>query len=89
MHKEMTLNLIVPLGDVRFVFTDGNGSFKEEIIGEKNYKRLTVPPHIWFGFQGKGADKSLILNLANIAHDEEEVERVPLDSFNFNWNNLI
>ena len=88
-HKKMTLNLIVPLGEVRFVFTDGQGSFRQEVIGENNYARLTVPPCIWFGFQGTGSKRNIILNLANMAHSEDEVERKALDSFNFDWNNLI
>ena len=74
-HSEMTLNLVVPLGMVRFVFTDGDGDFLIKEIGEQNFARLTVPPGIWFGFKGLGSGESLILNISNILHDPEEVER--------------
>ena len=42
----MTLNLVVPIGMVRFVFLDSQSSkvSRVEDIGEKNYARPTVPP---------------------------------------------
>jgi hypothetical protein len=52
------------------------------IIGENNYVRITVPPGIWFGFKGEYAPKSLVLNLASITHDPDEVERLPKEAFN-------
>lgn len=86
-HKKMTMNLVVPVGHVRFVFSkDLNGPFEETKIGiESNYARLTVPPGVWFGFQGCASVPSLVLNMANIEHDPDEVERVALDIFKFNW----
>ena len=57
----MTLNLTVPIGKVLFVFMDGNNNFREEIIGEKFYNRVTVPPGLWFGFKNLSRSKSLIL----------------------------
>ena len=74
-HLKMTLNLIVPIGRVRFVFMDNDGLFREEIIGDGNYVRLTIPPGIWFGFKGDYENTSLILNIANIEHSPEEIER--------------
>lgn len=90
LHQRMTLNLVVPFGEARFVFysTDGGRPF-EQTIGEENYARLTVPPGIWFGFQGKKAPFSLILNIADIPHQPDEVERKPLEAFNYNWEFAI
>ena len=52
-HKNMTMNLVVPQGRVKFVFYNHlNKKFLSKIIGEKKYSRITVPPKIWFGFQG-------------------------------------
>ena len=34
-HLRMTLNLIVPVGKVRFVFIDDNNFIREEIIGRQ------------------------------------------------------
>ena len=87
-HFQMTMNLVVPLGEVRFVFYDSASAlFREEIIGEQYYQRLTVPPRIWFGFQGKAKNSSLILNLANRSHSSEEVIRKDLEEIQFNWRN--
>jgi dTDP-4-dehydrorhamnose 3,5-epimerase len=82
-HLRMTMNLIVPVGNVQFVFiTDEGNLLVREIIGENNYVRITVPPGIWFGFKGEFASKSLVLNLASITHDPDEVERLPKEVFN-------
>lgn len=85
-HRRMTLNLIVPVGDVRFAFFAEHGTtWREELIGSSNYARLTVPPGIWFGFQGLAAPFSLVLNVADIPHDPDEVERKPQEGFEFAW----
>ena len=87
-HKHMTLNLVVPIGKVKFVFHDKNypNQFREEIIGEDNYCRLTVPPDIWFGFQGLSDYPSLIINISDIEHDDKENIKVDIDTFAFKWS---
>ena len=87
-HMNMTLNLVVPIGSVKFVFIDDQGSFREELLGEENYKRITVPPTIWFGFCGLAEPRSLLMNISDIIHDQEEVERVNLDSINYKWDKI-
>lgn len=84
-HTRMTLNLVVPVGRVRFVFTDGAGAFTVEEAGEDRYVRLTVAPNVWFGFQGLRAPQSLVLNVADLPHDPMEVERLPLAAINYQW----
>lgn len=85
-HNHMKMNLVVPVGSVRFVFvSDDFKHFREEIIGVDRYSRLEVPPGIWFGFQGIKAPSNLVLNIANIPHSPEEVERSDLSSINFSW----
>ena len=83
-HKRMTLNLVVPKGEVRFVLANAN-KFETIIIGEKNYSLLTVYPGVWFGFQGLSIDTSLVLNLANVEHDNTEVDRCDVSTFEFDW----
>lgn len=84
LHKEMTMNLIVPIGNVQFIFYSEKGELLlNKTIGEHNYCRLTVPPNIWFGFKGLSNKDSLILNIADMLHNPEEVERKSLDSFPF------
>ncbi len=86
-HKKMIMNLIVPVGNVRFVFTDLSGNFMSHEIGEHHYARITVPPNIWFGFKGLDSKvSSLVLNVSSIPHDPDEVERNDVDSILFNWD---
>ena len=89
-HTRMTMNVVVPLGQVRFVFrcinTDGVEEFRVVDIGVDHYARLTVPPGTWFGFQGLHTPKSLLLNIANIPHDPNEVEHLALTDINYVWN---
>ena len=84
-HTKMTMNLIVPVGSVKFVMTDGK-DFQEYNLSKENYKRLTVPPMIWFGFQGRSSEDSLILNIADILHDPEEVIKCDLNEFIYDWS---
>ena len=89
-HTQMTMNVVVPVGQVRFVFrcdnTDGIEEFRIEEIGVDRFVRITVPPGIWFGFQGLHTPQSLLLNIANIPHDPNEVERLALTDINYDWN---
>ena len=88
-HLHMTMNLIVPLGTVRFIFYElENSSFREERIGTFSYARLTVPPRIWFGFQGISETPSLMLNVANMLHDPKEIERKSLEEIQFDWQEV-
>ena len=85
-HLKMTLNLTVPVGEVNFVFySQSKKQFKIIKIGEKNYARLTVPPKVWFGFQGLSKPESVILNLANIQHSKKEILRKTKNQIKFSW----
>jgi dTDP-4-dehydrorhamnose 3,5-epimerase len=80
-HLEMTLNFVVPMGEIRFViYDDREGSstinnFFDIILGENNYQRITIPPGVWVAFSGVGSKYNLLLNLANLEHNPVEVER--------------
>ena len=88
-HKKMTLNLIVPVGSIRFNFLDfreESSTFKEKFaltLSNKDYSRLTVPPKIWFGFKGLGDKTNLLVNIGNMPHDDNEVETKDIDKFEF------
>tara|TARA_B100000242_G_scaffold265989_1_gene214502 strand:+ start:1239 stop:1667 length:429 start_codon:yes stop_codon:yes gene_type:complete len=83
-HLRMTMNLIVPVGNVQFNFYDDRKLLiKNIVIGEKNYSRITVPPMIWFGFKGISNNTSYILNISDVLHDPSEQERKPLTFLNF------
>lgn len=91
-HKRMTLNLVVPVGKVYFVLYDdrekssSKGNFFEIEISPNDYQRLTVPPGLWLAFRGKSNDTNLILNVSDIEHDPNEIERLDLDQIGYNWN---
>jgi len=93
-HKKMTLNLIVPVGSVLFVVYDDRkesktqGNFMSIEISQDNYQRLTIPPGVRLGFKGVGNDINLILDVADVEHDPDEVERVDLDQIEYNWEPL-
>jgi dTDP-4-dehydrorhamnose 3,5-epimerase len=88
-HREMTLNLIVPLGKIKFVLFDDRDNrpkFQEVIISKSNYCRLTVPPMVWMGFQGLSENKSILLNIANIEHNIDEVDRKEIEKIQYEWS---
>lgn len=85
-HTRMTMNIVVPIGEVRFVFClEGADEFRVEDIGVNRYVRMTVPPGILFGFKGLSAPQSLVLNIANIPHDPNEADRLELLDINYGW----
>ena len=59
--------------------------FFEYILSHKNYSRLTVSPNIWFAFMGLEKNDSLILNISNILHSDNEVEAKVIDEINYDW----
>mgnify|MGYP001294040106 CR=1 FL=1 len=86
-HLNMTCNLIVPHGKVRFVFFDDHIGNKEIVdIGVDNYCRITVKPKTWFGFKGLNSPSSLILNISDIPHNPKEIERKEINSIKFDWS---
>lgn len=84
-HLQMTLNIVVPFGEIICAFLDEKGAIREELIGENRYVRLTVPPGIWFGFKGLYSPYSIMMNIADIAHDPKEIERKTMDQFKYDW----
>ena len=40
---------------------------------------------IWVGFQGLGEDYSMLVNLANLPHNPEEVDTMNLDKIQYDW----
>ena len=90
-HKLMTLNLIVCVGEVRFVIYDdrrkitSENLFQEVILSNENYARLTIPPMVWMGFQGIRSETNMLLNIVDIEHQPEEIDRLTLNDINFDW----
>ena len=93
-HTSLTMNLIVPYGEVAFIIFDNrtnsktNNSFFKTIISPKSYNRLTVPPNLWVAFHGVGKKNNIILNIASAEHDFQEMEKLELNEIQFDWNKL-
>jgi len=85
-HTKMVMNLLVPVGRVRFVFFENEyAAYRVEEIGVDNYSRITVPPGIWFAFKGLSDSKSIILNVSSIIHDDSESDRKELSEIYYDW----
>ena len=86
-HTRMTLNLVVPVGKIKFVvFNEKSNNFFEIVLSIENYQRLTVKPGLWFAFQGLEKNCNLVLNIANIEHEPTESENKNLEDINYNWD---
>ena len=83
-HTEMTLNLVVVIGEIEFVVYDDN-SFYSVKLSKNNYQRLTVEPGLWLAFKGVSAE-NMLHNLASIEHNTNECKNVDMYSFNYDWN---
>ena len=92
-HTRVTMNLIVPVGAVRFVIYDDRqgsdtyGQFLSCKIGRAidNYARLTVEPGLWLALQGLGPGTSLVLDIVDEEHDPVEAETRELSALPFDW----
>ena len=82
-HTKMTLNLIVVVGEVKFVIYDSYNFFTIN-LSKNNYQRLTISPNLWLGFQGI-YDQNILLNLANIEHNPSESLNEDISVFDYKW----
>jgi dTDP-4-dehydrorhamnose 3,5-epimerase len=86
-HREMTLNLVVPVGLVAFAVVDAEaGIGRRYELGPEAYARLTIPPGLWMAFRGHASNQSLMLNIADIEHDPTEADRLAETAFALDWN---
>jgi len=90
-HKRMTLNFVVPIGKVTFVIYDdrkeskSKGNFLKVTLSQTNYQRLTIPPGLLLAFKGNSNNENIILNIANMAHDPKEIEKIDLNKIPYNF----
>lgn len=93
IHDEMTLNYAVPHGNIKLVLYDDradsptHGEVQELFLGPDNYCLVTVPPMVWNGFQGIGAEMAIVANCTDIPHEPGEIHRRdPFDrSIPYDW----
>lgn len=86
LHKEMDLNYACVYGKILLVLIDAiNHKTMEICLSPDDYKLVHIPSGIYNGFKGLGTTDSIVANLASIPHDEDEILRLPIDSFNYDW----
>ena len=76
------------MGKVKFVICDDKDKeniFDTFILSSKENFRLTIPPKLWVGFRGETEGESLILNIADIPHRDDELTRKNKNEIKFNW----
>ena len=84
-HTEMTLNLVVTVGEIKFVVYDESiKEFFSVTLSQNNYQRLTVKPNLWMAFQGVG-EYNMLLNLASIEHNPNEAKNIDMDKIVYGW----
>ncbi len=82
LHREMIINYAVPQGMIKLVLYDDRkdsktfGEINELYLGRDHYCLVKVPPFIWNGFKCVGNEAALVVNVASIPHDPNEIERL-------------
>ena len=89
-HKKATLNLVVPVGEIKFFAYDEEQEDKHSklssfTLSEENYFRLTVPSGIWLAFKGL-KERNMLLNVSDYSHDPSEVEAIEIENFPIDLN---
>jgi len=97
-HKRMTLNYVVPIGNIKLVLYDGRADSKtaydvqEIYLGENcPHQLVRIPPLIWNGYTTVDGKLSLVANITDFTHDPDEIERkdpnnfVSDDSIPYEW----
>ncbi len=90
-HTKMTLNLIVPVGEIEFVLFDNRENsqtynrFFSIKLSQNNYQRLTISKDIFVAFKGI-ENFNLLLNIANIEHNPNEAINLDLSEIKYEWS---
>lgn len=84
-HRAQTQNLAVPVGRVRLVIYDeGQGTEPGPLcileLGRPDaYRRVRIPPGLWYGFSCISSTPALIANCADLPHDPADGITRPYD----------
>lgn len=91
-HDRLTLNIVVPVGTIKFVIYDDRvgsstcGKFEEITLSPHyNYQRLVLPPKLWMAFQGVGAGISMLMDIIPEPHDPDESSRKDLSEIKYTF----
>ena len=78
-HTIQTQNIAVPIGRIKLViyddreFSKSKGNFFILELGRIDaYSRVTIPPHVWYGFKCISSTPALLVNCADYPHNALE-----------------
>ncbi len=84
-HHKQIQNIAVPVGRLRIVVYDGRelsktyGNILELDLGRPDaYKRIKIPPKLWYGFACLSSSPTILVNCANIPHDLNDTEKLEI-----------
>lgn len=88
MHKKQTDNLTCVKGEAKVVLCDGRegsktkGEINEFIVGEKNPLLVKIPAEVWHGFEARGSEMAMIVNVPTALYNYKEPDeyRLPPDT---------
>ena len=88
-HTVQTQNIAVPVGRIRLVIYDArensatkNNLFVIELGRPDAYKRVRIPPEVWYGFTCISNSAALLANCADYPH-------IPMESEVLNYTDLL
>jgi len=94
-HYTQVQNIAVPSGLMRLVLFDGRdssityGNILELELGRPEaYKRVKIPPKVWYGFACLSSMPAILVNCANIPHDPGDTKKLDIDDnyIPYTWN---
>ena len=94
LHEVQTQTFAVPTGRMQLVFFDDRESSPTrgavvvvELGRPDHYRRVSVPPGLWYAFGCLGDSPALLANCANLPHDPAESRSLALDhpSIPYRW----
>lgn len=91
-HKSMTLNLVVPVGAIKFVIYDDRKNsltykhfYEVTLSSKENYKRLVIAPGLWMAFMGVGEGISMLMDIIPEPHNPDEADRIDLSEIKYDF----
>lgn len=81
-----TAHFAVPVGEISMALFDNRptsptcGHLETLTVGRSQYVLVTVPPKIWYGFQGLTNPEALIVNCLDRQYDASQTDRLEYPS---------
>ncbi len=97
-HRAQTQNLAVPVGRICLVIYDSRessttyGHLQTLELGRPDaYRRVKIPPGLWYGFSSIGMMPALLVNCADLPHAPTESEVRPANdpAIPYSWINKV